>query len=239
MKTIVRALIILILYGTGICSAATIEHSYKSVYIDPFYGGKDTGPPIAKTYRAKDVTLRIAKLLQQELETRGARTSLSRNKDVFLTTEQRTVIAKANAADVYVGIRVSYQDRDSITLYHLKSQPTKAKTTGDRNELDEIFKALAFDDLAYESGRLASVISSNLKKTMSDVPVSTTTHYNDDLLFYLVTSSPCPVVVIDFNVQKSSNEYTYILNSNKINNITTSIVEAVTEFMKRSVVEIN
>ena len=124
MKMIFKALIILILSGTSICSAATIEYSYKSVYIDPFYGGKDAGPLIAKTYKAKDLTLKIGKLLQQKLEALGAKTSLSRNKDLYLTADMRTIIAKAHAAaDVYVAIRISYQSNDSITLYQI-SKPT-------------------------------------------------------------------------------------------------------------------
>lgn len=238
MKTILAS-IILILYGTSICSATTIEHSYKSVYIDPFYGGKDSGPLIAKTYKAKDLTLRIGKLLQQKLEARGAKTSLSRNKDVYLTAEMRMDIAKTHAAaDVYIGIRVSHHDNDSIMLYHLKSQPTKTKTSGDRDELDEIFRTLSFNDLAYESDRLANAMSNKLKDEESNVPVFTSTQYGDDAIFYVVTGSPCPVVIIDFRVPKLADGHSYILNPETINRLTTFIVEGITEFMKRSVVEI-
>ncbi len=239
LKLILKAFIVFILYGANICSAATIVHTYKSVYIDPFYGGENSGPIIAKTHKAKDITLQIGKELQKKLEARGTNVNLSRNKDVLLASDMRIVSAKSLGADVYIGVRVSYQDNDCIRLYHLKSHLIKSKTSGDRNSLEDIYKALEIDDLAFESDRLATIISTKLEKVKAVACVSTSTQYNDDEVFDVIASSPCPVVIVDFSVAKSADINSYILNSDKINKAINAISEAVMEFMKRSAVEVN
>jgi N-acetylmuramoyl-L-alanine amidase len=239
LKTILKAFVVFVLYGANISLAATIEHTYKSVYIDPFYGGKDNGPIIANSYKAKELTLNLAKQLQQQLKISGSSVFLSRDKDNSLTSDMRSLSAKSHRSDVYIAIRVSYHDNDCISLYHLKSHSTKPKTTDDRNSFGDIFKALELYDLAFESNRLANVLANTLKKDKALDCVSMSTRYNDDEVFYVLTNSPCPVVIIDFGISKTAKDNPYFLNSEKSKMIINSISEAIAEFMKHSIYEIN
>jgi N-acetylmuramoyl-L-alanine amidase len=75
------------------------------IVIDPGHGGKDPGAVNPNGAREKDVTLAIAKRLQQLLHQEpGIRAILTRPNDTFIGLRARLNVARQHKADVFVAI---------------------------------------------------------------------------------------------------------------------------------------
>lgn len=75
------------------------------VVLDPGHGGKDPGATGAKGTKEKDVVLKIAKVLQSEINsTPGMRAYLTRSTDDYLSLRKRLDIARQKEADLFISI---------------------------------------------------------------------------------------------------------------------------------------
>ncbi len=83
--------------------------------IDPGHGGKDPGAIGAAGLMEKDVVLDIAKrlksLMQQELPWK---VTLTRESDVFVPLEERTAIANATRANLFISIHANAAERPDL-----------------------------------------------------------------------------------------------------------------------------
>lgn len=80
----------------------------KRIVIDPGHGGKDPGTCSPSGLKEKDivldVALRVAKILKEKL---GCEVILTRDRDVFIPLEERTALANAKEADLFLSIHVN------------------------------------------------------------------------------------------------------------------------------------
>jgi len=80
----------------------------KKIVIDPGHGGKDPGTCSPNGLKEKDivldVALKVAKILKEKL---GCEVILTRDRDVFVPLEERTAIANAKEADLFLSIHVN------------------------------------------------------------------------------------------------------------------------------------
>lgn len=80
----------------------------KTIVIDPGHGGKDPGAISPSGLREKDVVLKVAKQVADILRKETSyKVILTRSKDVFLPLEERTAIANANEADLFISIHAN------------------------------------------------------------------------------------------------------------------------------------
>jgi N-acetylmuramoyl-L-alanine amidase len=79
-----------------------------TIVIDPGHGGKDPGAISANGLQEKDVVLKVAKQVADILkkETRY-KVILTRSRDIFIPLEERTAIANANEADLFISIHAN------------------------------------------------------------------------------------------------------------------------------------
>lgn len=83
----------------------------KTIVLDPGHGGRDNGTSaLEKTYTL-DVALRAKKLL----EASGYKVVLTRDTDVYLDLQERSAIANANRAGLFVSIHFNAIARDRKT----------------------------------------------------------------------------------------------------------------------------
>jgi N-acetylmuramoyl-L-alanine amidase len=89
--------------------ARTVKKPKKTVIvIDPGHGGEDTGAIGWQGLREKDVVMALAKKLVPLLERGGKlKVVLTRSSDTFIPLENRTAIANANNADLFVSLHVN------------------------------------------------------------------------------------------------------------------------------------
>jgi N-acetylmuramoyl-L-alanine amidase len=79
----------------------------KRIVIDPGHGGRDPGAIGPSGLMEKDVVLRIAKRLKRKLKARGYEVFLTRERDVYLSLEERTAIANTRKADLFVSVHAN------------------------------------------------------------------------------------------------------------------------------------
>ena len=78
------------------------------IVIDPGHGGKDWGAISCHHVAEKDITLIIAKALKENLEAKlGCKVILTRTRDQFLSLDERTRIANAAKADLFISIHAN------------------------------------------------------------------------------------------------------------------------------------
>lgn len=100
------------------------------IVLDPGHGGKDPGARGEGGLLEKTVVLDIATLLAARLEKEiGATVVLTRERDVFLTLEERTARANAEGADLFVSIHANASPRAELAgveTYYLNNTDDRA-----------------------------------------------------------------------------------------------------------------
>ena len=98
----------------------------KIVVVDAGHGGHDNGAKSpAKDAFEKNLTLKIAKRLSEQLAQEGATVIMTRKTDVFIELKERAEIANRNGASFFISChinsnRLSNSTSGGITFYHLK-----------------------------------------------------------------------------------------------------------------------
>jgi len=76
------------------------------VIVDAGHGGKDPGA-VGKQSKEKDITLAISLLLREELRRRNVSVYLTRDKDIFLSLEDRCRIANNLSASYFISVHIN------------------------------------------------------------------------------------------------------------------------------------
>ena len=97
--------------------------------LDPGHGGEDPGARGVDGTPEKDVVLDVARRLRPLLEARGYRVVLTRDRDVFVSLEERAVRANALRADLFVSIHANASldpEAAGIETYYLSNSDNRA-----------------------------------------------------------------------------------------------------------------
>jgi len=166
---------------SGYSMARQLGLGIKTVVIDPGHGGLDPGCLEPSGTREKDLTLDIALRLKALLK---ANTKLdvvlTRESDILVPLENRTVVANQKRADLFVSIHVnafSDKKRRGVESFYLNfsSDPAvmataaleNATTTKTIGEMDKIIRKIVQSSKLIESKELAEQIQGNLVKYLS------------------------------------------------------------------------
>lgn len=87
-------------------TASSSPRRYFAV-VDASHGGTDRGEALSSTLAEKDVTLAFARLLRQELESRGISTLVLRDSDATLSLDDRAFLANGTHAALYVALHAA------------------------------------------------------------------------------------------------------------------------------------
>ncbi len=104
-----------------------------TIVIDPGHGGKDPGAKGYSGVKEKNVVLDIGKRLKELLSEAGLKVIMTRDKDEFISLNERTEIASKAGADLFVSIHANsnpVRRTHGIEVYYVK--------THDKRDLDEI-----------------------------------------------------------------------------------------------------
>ncbi|MGA9509249.1 MAG: N-acetylmuramoyl-L-alanine amidase [Candidatus Sulfotelmatobacter sp.] len=85
---------------------SSTQRRYFAV-VDASHGGADRGEALSATLAEKDVTLAFARLLRQELESRGISTLVLRDSDANLSLDDRALFANSTHAAVYIALHAT------------------------------------------------------------------------------------------------------------------------------------
>jgi N-acetylmuramoyl-L-alanine amidase len=151
------------------------QRPVHTVVIDPGHGGRDPGAIGVGGAREKVITLKIAKTLGKKLVKRGFDVRYTRDDDRTISLEERTAIAEAARADLFVSIHANSAPRRSlhgIETYYLDknherhSLTVAARENGiTRDQVDDLQRTLArlrVSELSAYSHRLANLVQTEL-----------------------------------------------------------------------------
>lgn len=90
--------------------------------VDASHGGDERGAMLTSQIAEKDVTLGFARLLRQELDSRGLRTLLLRDGDVTIPLDRRAALTNAAAPTIYIAVHAA-SDGTGVRLYTGLTEP--------------------------------------------------------------------------------------------------------------------
>jgi N-acetylmuramoyl-L-alanine amidase len=153
----------------------------QRIVIDPGHGGEDPGCIGKKGLQEKQVVLDVARRLKNLLDRKGdLEVILTRESDIFIPLENRTVIANQKEADLYISIHANAnrnKKRCGVETFYLNfsQDPSvneiaareNATSTKNISQMKEIITKIVRNSKIVESKELAEKIQINLVGTLS------------------------------------------------------------------------
>jgi N-acetylmuramoyl-L-alanine amidase len=152
----------------------------QTVVLDPGHDGRDPGAIGVGGVREKDVTLAMARALEEDLRERGFEVVLTRKNDQAVSLEERTAIAEAASGDVFVSLHANAARRRGVrgveTYYldedHERHSLTVAArengiTRGEVNALQSTLAKLRVSEVSPQSRKLAETVQRHIVEGMS------------------------------------------------------------------------
>jgi N-acetylmuramoyl-L-alanine amidase len=190
------------------------ERTIKRVVIDPGHGGHDPGAIGPGGLQEKDVVLDIALELKGMLEAEGYEVLLTRDRDVYLDLEERTIFANRENADLFVSIHANASPRQSakgLETYMLnwtddeEAQKVAARENSitlkrmkqARSDIGLILASLELQNKRDESLKLAHYIQRSMMSSLKGRYGGIEDHGVKQALFYVLFGAKMPSVLVE------------------------------------------
>jgi N-acetylmuramoyl-L-alanine amidase len=155
-----------------------------TVVLDPGHGGRDPGARGVSGDIEKEITLAIAALVAEQLaDDRQIRVVLTRIDDTYVSLEQRTAIANAEGADLFVSIHANASENprlSGIETYTLNNTDDRATI-----RLAALENGLALTGAAPGESDLAYILSDLVQTGKEDESVTLARAVQTNLVSYL------------------------------------------------------
>ncbi len=167
--------------ASGYTMARSLGLGVRTIVLDPGHGGTDPGCLGKGGSQEKDIVLEVAQALRKMLvEKSGLNVILTRESDIFVPLENRTVIANQKRADLFVSLHANAtrnRKRTGIESFYLNFSPDPAvnetaareNATSAKNisQMKDIIQAIVRNSKIQESKELAERIHGGLLKALS------------------------------------------------------------------------
>lgn len=156
----------------------------RTVVIDPGHGGKDPGARGVTGSDEKDITLTIAQMVAERLsEDPQIRVVLTRTDDTYVSLEQRTAIANAQGADLFLSIHGNASENPQLAgveTYTLNNTDDRATI-----RLAALENGLALTGASPGERDLAYILSDLVQTGKEDESVTLARAVQGNLVSYL------------------------------------------------------
>ncbi|MEW6443611.1 MAG: N-acetylmuramoyl-L-alanine amidase [bacterium] len=218
------------------------------IVLDPGHGGEDPGAVGPSGLQEKDVVLsvarRVSKILADEQE---ARVQLTRDTDRFLSLEERTSIANARGADLFVsihanaapnpraqGIETYYldntTDRAAIRLAALENATAPGRIT----DLQRILRDLQRNAKVMDSHALARFVQSSLLQGVRGSHARVRDLGAKGNLFYVLMGASMPSILVEISFITNPREEKLLRDPAYQDKVARGIVAGILEYLERS-----
>jgi N-acetylmuramoyl-L-alanine amidase len=220
----------------------------RRIVIDPGHGGKDYGAPgYLKGVHEKHVVLQIANRLAKKIKAElGLEVIMTRDRDRFLTLEERTAFANTKNADLFISIHTNAsRDRRAygIETYFLNlatdeeairvAAMENATSTKNISDLQKILYDLMQNAKINESSRLAAYVQSS---TVGHLKNKRYTRIKSKGVkqapFYVLLGAQMPSILIETAFISNSRECKRLVSSQYQERLAEGIVEGIRKYIK-------
>jgi N-acetylmuramoyl-L-alanine amidase len=218
--------------------------SVHTIMVDAGHGGKDPG---ARGYglQEKDVTLRMALILGKTLKERGFRVLYTRTTDDFLALEERTALANAKKADLFVSVHCNAHTDPSmhgLETYSLNLAKTpdavrvaareNAVTDKNISDLQMILTDLMLTSKIKESVDLARGVQKQSLASLRD-KWTVTDHGNREAPFYVLMGAKMPAVLVEMGYITNKTEAARLKTDAYLRILATGIADGICEYKQQ------
>jgi N-acetylmuramoyl-L-alanine amidase len=218
----------------------------QTIVIDPGHGGGDPGCMGKGGLKEKDVALDVSLALKKLLGSKkDLEVILTRETDIFVPLENRTVIANQKRADIFLSIHANSnfnKKRRGVETFYLNFSPDpqvnetaaleNATSTKNISEMRETLKKIVQNSKIVESKELAENIQKNLVKCLSK---------NDEEIknlgvkggpFWVLIGGEMPSVLIEISHLSNSKDATKMRDPFYRQQIAQGIYEGIMEYIQ-------
>jgi len=235
---------------TSSALAKQLALGVNCIVIDPGHGGRDFGASgYLKGVYEKDVVLKIAKELAKKIRAEvQCEVFLTRNRDRYLTLEERTAIANTKNADLFISIHTNAArnrkafgietyflnlatDNESI-LVAVRENATSTKNISD---LQTILSDLMQNAKINESSRLAGYVQTALCKHLKKNKYSRINNKGvKQAPFYVLLGAQMPAILIETSFISNPKECKRLINSKYQERLCEAIVNGIKKYIKET-----
>jgi N-acetylmuramoyl-L-alanine amidase len=207
--------------GDDSVSASLVEQlglKVKTIMIDPGHGGKDPGA-VAFGLKEKDINLRMARILGNILKEKGFRVLYTRTNDVFVPLEERTAMANAQKADLFISIHANAHPNPKtkgFEIYSLNLAKTKdavrvaarenAVSSKQISDLQLILTDLMLNSKISESRELATKIHGRTIQGVRRTHPSLVDKGVREAPFYVLMGAKMPAALVELGYLTNKEE---------------------------------
>ncbi len=232
--------------GKGLSLAQQLGLCVKKVVVDAGHGGKDPGAKGPTGLKEKQVVLKVAKKVAYKLKKRlGCQVILTRRGDRFLPLEQRTAIANARKADLFISIHANASRNRrarGIETYFLNFALDKramavaarenATSTKRISELQNILKDIMKNTKINESARLARHIQNNLVGVLKKRYRGTKNLGVKQAPFFVLIGARMPSVLVEISFISNRKEERHLKDDRYLDQIAEGIVRGIESYAR-------
>ncbi|GAU08724.1 N-acetylmuramoyl-L-alanine amidase [Desulfoplanes formicivorans] len=216
----------------------------KTIMVDPGHGGKDPGA-VANKIREKDINLKMAKILGKKLEKKGFKVLYTRTTDVFVPLEERTAMANARDADLFISVHCNAcpdKRAHGLELYYLNLAKSRdavrvaarenAVSVKKISDLQVILTDLMLNSKITESRDLAKDIhTKSLNKVRTKYKVND--HGVKGAPFYVLMGSKMPAVLAELGYITNAAEAKRLRSTAYLDRLAEGMVQGVLAYQRR------
>lgn len=229
----------------GYSMARQLGLGIQRIVIDPGHGGKDPGAIGKSGTLEKIIVLDICQRLKKLLDAHdGLEIIMTRESDIYVPVENRTVIANQMRADLFVSVHANSnpsKKRAGVETFYLNfsKDPTvietaaleNATSTKNLSEMRSILEKIAKNSKVMESKELADNIQKNLVVTLQK-------KYKDvvDLgfkggPFWVLIGAETPSVLVEVSYLSNAKDETRLKNAQYRQSIAQGIYSGIMDYM--------
>jgi N-acetylmuramoyl-L-alanine amidase len=221
----------------------------RKIAIDAGHGGKDGGAVgYFKGVYEKDVVLAIAKRLAQKIRQHiQCEIIMTRNEDQFLPLEERSKIANANHADLFISIHTNAHpnhsvygfetyylnltsDDDAIRVAALENEVSGRKM----NDLDTILHDLMQNAKINESSRLAGHVQNGIYQYLKKYYQFIKDNGVKQAPFYVLMGAAMPAILIETGFISNQRDCRRLTNPAFQNHLCNAVVEGIKNYIEET-----
>lgn len=225
--------------------AQQFQLKVKKIVIDPGHGGKDPGAVGPTGLYEKDVNLKVALQLREELSKTGFEVIMTRDRDVYVDLLERSAIANKNKADLFISIHANASPRRSargIETYYLS--PTtdpetmrlaafeNAMTTHNLGDLEYILRDLLLSSKIEESSIFAASVQKSIVAVLRGSYENIIDHGAKPGPFFVLVNTSMPAVLVEMSFVSNYHEEKRLRDSAYLGAIADSIARGVAEYVQ-------
>lgn len=151
------------IFTIAFSTCTTLSESQQScdVVIDPGHGGFDRGA-VADKINEKDITLQISESINNLLNENGIKAQLTRNKDKFVSLDERVAFAGNQNARVIVSIHINNSSNPADNSLLTISQNNEQSVRFSECLENELVKTKLFDHCDRQTSDKYKVLGSEI-----------------------------------------------------------------------------